>query len=307
MQRVLSKHTSTNSSEDALNVPLRFTAEISGPEDGPAVILIHGFPDHNQTFRRQTRALNDAGFRTIAPMLRGYEVSSQRPGNDYHILALADDVLAWMRDLDIDTAHLVGHDWGALISYAVAVRNPERVRSLSLLAVSGLREYLACLVRHPVQFKNSWYMFLFQLPFIAHSTLRADDLALIDRLWADWSPGWEDPERESMIAGVKKVFREPGVVEAAVAYYRSLFDFITPAGLTGFRALLEPIRVPTLALTGARDGCLDTRMFDTLTEDPNKYSRGLRVERIAEAGHFVHLERPDEVNRILLEFLNQHR
>lgn len=291
--------------------PVRFSADVQGEDASEAVLLIHGFPDTYQTFRRQSAALNDAGFRTIAPMLRGYEPSSQHPANDYHMLKIAEDVLAWLDDLNIERAHLVGHDWGAIIAYAATARFPERVRSLTLLAVPGIREYLTCLVQHPGQFKNSWYMFLFQLPFIAHNSLRADDLALIERLWADWSPGWTDSddldletlkERGDRIAEVKHAFRQPGVVEAAIAYYRSLFDFITPAGLKSFRTLLGKITVPTLAITGANDGCLDTRMFDTMVGTEN-YSGGLRVERLADAGHWLHLEQPESVNRLLLEFL----
>ena len=227
---------------------------IEGPADGTPVLLLHGFPDHNQTFRRQHAALNAAGYRTIAPMLRGYEPASQLPDNDYHILSLAEDVPALLDALEIESAHLVGHDWGALIVYVAAARYPERVRKLSLLAVPGVREYLAGLIQHPTQLGQSWYMFLFQLPFIAHFVFRTNDYAMIPQLWDNWSPDWRDtndPERAEIIAAAHAAFRDPGVAEAAIAYYRSLFDFLTPRGLASFRALLGRIPVPVLAITGA--------------------------------------------------------
>ncbi|MCR9142018.1 MAG: alpha/beta hydrolase [bacterium] len=284
---------------------LRFTADMR-KSAGPSVLFIHGFPDTFHSFRGQSAALHAAGFQTIAPMLRGYEPSSQHPTNDYHADSLAEDLRDWLDDLGIERAHLIGHDWGAIVAYAAASRFPERVRSLSLLAVPGIREYLKCLVRYPGQFRRSWYMFLFQLPLIARRRLAADDLALIDRLWAEWSPGWFDemhPEqRAERLAEVKTAFRRPGVVNAAIAYYRAIFDFYTPAGLRGFRTLLGKIQAPTLAITGANDGCLDTRMFDRMTAS-RAYSGGLRVERLRNAGHWLHLEQPAAVNRLLLEFL----
>ncbi|MEQ9364114.1 MAG: alpha/beta hydrolase [Leptospirales bacterium] len=280
---------------------LRYTAEVLDAS-GPAVLFIHGFPDTYRSFRAQAAALNAAGFRTVAPMLRGYEPSSQHPTNDYHARHLAEDVRVWLDELEIEKAHLVGHDWGAIVAYAAASRFPERVGSLSLLAVPGILEYLKCLARYPSQFRRSWYMFLFQLPYIARRALARDELALIDRLWGEWSPDWNDPERGDRLAEIKNAFRRPGVIEAAIAYYRSIFDCLTPTGFQSFRTLLGKIHAPTLAITGENDGCLDTRMFDFMADGGN-YAGGLRVQRLENAGHWLHLERPEAVNRLLLEFL----
>ncbi len=268
----------------------------------PAALLIHGFPDTSRGFSAQTKALNTAGFRTLTPTLRGYEAASLRPDNDYHAHSLAADVPGWLDAAGIERAHLIGHDWGAIVAYAAAVRFPERVASVTLLAVPGIFEFLQALIRYPGQFRKSWYMFLFQLPYRAHSALRENDFALIDRLWADWSPGLAAAGRDERVAHIKQAFREPGVVEAAVAYYRAIFDFYTPAGLRSFRTLLGNIEAPVLAITGEDDGCLDTRMFDAMPRN-SRYRGGVRVERIKSAGHWLHLEQPDAVNALILEFL----
>ena len=135
---------------------IRFSADIEGPDDGEAVFLIHGFPDHRTSFRDTVPALVAAGYRTIAPTLRGYEASSQHNDNDYHVNALSEDVFAWMDDLGIESAHVVGHDWGAVIGYAAAARRPERIRSFVSLAIPGIRDFLRGLVMYPRQLLNSY-------------------------------------------------------------------------------------------------------------------------------------------------------
>ncbi len=282
------------------NHNLRFTADIDGPDDGPAVLLLHGFPDTRHSFHKLVPALNTAGFRTIAPTIRGYEVSSQSLENDYHMSAVAGDVFAWLDELSIERAHLVGHDWGALIAYAAAARRPERFLSFTSLAIPGLRDYFCSLVTYPEQILKSWYILLFQLPFLAEHALKNDDYALINKLWDDWSPGWKYSADE--LETVKAAFRSPGVPGAAVSYYRALLDFLSAAGRDSYELLFGPVNVPTLALTGAKDGCLDTRMFDTMFEWEN-FPEGLRVERVDGAGHFLHRERPAVVNELIVEFL----
>ena len=140
----------------------------------------------------------------------------------------------------------------------------------------------------------------FQLPFLAEYAVRRHDFAFIEKLWQDWSPGWKYPAE--FIARVKETFRQPGVVEAALAYYRALPDFITAAGRASFHLVSSQVHVPTLAITGANDGCLDSEIFDTLLKKEN-FPRGLRLERIAGAGHFVHREKPEAIISLLREWL----
>jgi pimeloyl-ACP methyl ester carboxylesterase len=273
--------------------PLRFTACARG--EGPLVVLLHGFPDHPVSFRHQLPALAGAGFRAVAPFLRGYEPTSQPARRDYGVGSLAADVVAWLDHLEVDRAHLVGHDWGAIVAYATAAVAPERVRSVVGMAVPpfGRRPTVnaALAVR---QMRRSWYMAWLQVPRLAERSLRSGDGRLLRRLWSDWSPGYRPGDAEW--AELLATMSAPGVIDAAVSYYRT--NLRRPGRLL---RLMRPGPVPVLALTGADDGCVDTRIYDTLR--PDDFPGGLTVERVAGAGHWLHLERPAHVNGLLIDWL----
>jgi pimeloyl-ACP methyl ester carboxylesterase len=279
---------------------LRASARALG--EGPAVLCLHGFPDHDASFRQQLGPLAEAGHRAVAPLLRGYEPSSQpsRRVADYHPLQVASDVVAWARQLgDGSPIHLVGHDWGAIVSYLACALEPGLFRSLSTLAVPPFHAMEAGIRRHPGQLRNSWYIFFFQLRGLADRVVAARDLAFIERLWRDWSPGWSwDP---SDMAALKRRFREPGVLWSALAYYRATLHPLLGDSREMRRLSAEPIPVPTLAITGARDGCMDTRMYDYV--DSKLFPHGYRMERIEGAGHFAHQEKPQAVNELLLDWI----
>ncbi len=243
---------------------LTFSALEQG--SGPVVLCLHGFPDHARSFRFQLPALAGGGFRAIAPTLRGYEPSSQPPDGDYHIVRMAEDVVGWLDDLGEKRVHLVGHDWGAVIAYAVCALAPARFRSLTTLAIPHPgRLFSEGIRRHPGQLRNSWYMFFFQLRGLADFAVEARDWALIEKLWRDWSPGWELPADE--MAAVKRTLAQPGVKRAALGYYRASFGLPSPAARETRKLAESKIPLPTLALTGARDGCMDTRLHDVLMVD----------------------------------------
>jgi pimeloyl-ACP methyl ester carboxylesterase len=280
---------------------LSFSALTRG--SGPTVLCLHGFPDCMRSFRHQLPALASAGFRAIAPTLRGYEPSSQPRDGDYHIVRMAEDVVAWIDDLGLERVHLVGHDWGAVIGYAVAALAPERFDSLTTLAVphpgrmqsDGLRQL-------PSQLRNSWYMFFFQLRGLSDAVVEARDWAFIEKLWRDWSPGWTAPAEE--LAAVKRTLAQPGVKKAALSYYRHAFSFLSSAARETRSLLISEIPVPTRAFTGALDGCMDTRMHDIAMRKED-FPAGLEVARVQGAGHFLHQEKPDEINRQLLDWLSR--
>ncbi len=281
---------------------LRFSARTAGA--GPAVLCLHGFPDHMDSFRHQLPALATAGYRAIAPMMRGYEPSSQPADGDYHVVRMAEDVVAWVDELGGEPVHLVGHDWGAVIGYAAAALAPDRFCSLTTLAIphpgrmqsDGLRAL-------PSQLRKSWYIAFFQLRGLADAVVSARDWAFIEKLWRDWSPGWDAPAGD--LASLKRTLAQPGVKRAALAYYRALPDQRSAAARETQRLVESPIHVPTLALTGALDGCMDTRLHDIAMRNED-FPGGLSVVRVEGAGHFLHQERPDEVNRTLLEWIGRH-
>jgi len=270
---------------------------------GAPVLCLHGFPDHARSFRFLLPALAEAGFRGIAPTLRGYDPRSQPGDHDYHLLRMAEDLLAWIDELGAGPAHVVGHDWGAVISYLAAAMAPERFSSLCTLAIAHPgRMQRELIYRRPSQLRKSWYMFYFQLKGWAERALERDDWALLERLWRDWSPGFELPADE--LLAIKQTFARPGVKAAALAYYRAMFEVLAEPNRVAQRWLAAPIQVRTLALSGALDGCMDTRLHDDLMHAED-FPKGLQVLRLEGAGHFLHLEKPGEVNGAILGFLQE--
>ncbi len=286
------------------NGSLEFTAYACGleaNEGNPLVICLHGFPDNARSFRFQLPALADAGYRAIAPTLRGYEPSSQPMDNDYSVATLARDVVAWLDELGEEKAHLVGHDWGAIITYVAGALAPERFHSLTTIAVPHAARFAQGIPKVPKQLINSWYMNFFQLRGIAEIAVQRNDWALIRRLWKNWSPDFDLPDDEW--ATLRATFAEPGVKTAMLSYYRQNASPRIMLGLKKTEATsLTTVPVRTLAITGADDGCIDTRLYDHvfLEED---FPEGFRIERIQNAGHFTHQEKPDAINRLLLDWL----
>ena len=286
------------------NGPLTFTAFASGFDknpDGPVVICLHGFPDNARSFRFQLPALADAGYRGIAVTMRGYEPSSQPTDNDYSLATLARDVVAWIDELGVDRVHLLGHDWGAAVTYVAGALAPERFESLATIAVPHAARFPDGIKKVPRQASRSWYMSFFQLRGIAEFAVERNDWALVKRLYKTWSPGLDLSDDDW--ANLRSTFAAPGVKKAMLAYYR---QNVSPGVLLGWKkteaAALTTVPVRTLAVTGEDDGCMDTRLYDHVFHDDD-FPNGVRVERIHGAGHFVHQECPDEINELLLDWM----
>ena len=279
---------------------LTFSARVSGPTDGELVVFVHGFPDEASTFDHQLSALGEAGYRCIAPTIRGYEPSSQPLDNDYSLMTLAGDVVGWLDALGHQQAHVVGHDWGAAITHTLATHHGGRVRSAAALAVPPIPRIPAALKHVPRQLKLSWYMTFFQIPGVPEASLQARDWALLRWFWPRWSPGLQAPE--SLVAS----FRRPGVLAAALEYYR---QNATPPLLLGLQSNpateIRPAGAPMLILHGERDGCMDARLFEhaVVAED---FPHGVRREALPGVGHFLHLESPDLVTGLLLDWVSEH-
>lgn len=284
------------------NGPLTFTGLSQG--EGPLVLLLHGFPDHARSWRHQLPVLADAGYRAVAMNLRGYEPSSQPSDGDYSRETIATDVIGFLDELGTDTVHLVGHDWGAVITYTAGARAPERFKSLTTLAVPHVGRFLTETIKYPRQLRLSWYMALFQLPGLADYIVERNDFAFIRMLWRKWSPEWDIPEDE--LLQVIETLRAPGVRRAALAYYRAaLSPRSFPISRKARAAACYQVPVPTLAMTGESDGCIDTHVFQKLM-NPDDFPRGLDVQRISGAGHFPHQEKPHRVNELLLAWIRKN-
>jgi pimeloyl-ACP methyl ester carboxylesterase len=265
--------------------------------EGPLVIAAHGFPDEPGTFRAQLPALVGAGFTVVLPTLRGYAPSSVPRSGRYEPAAVARDLLAIADHYSPDApARIVGHDWGAVAAFALAAMAPTRVSHLVTMAVPHLRAVLPRFATR-AQLRRSWYTGLFQLPVAAEIALSANDFALIERLWRDWSPGYRASADE--LGAVKDAIR--GREGPVLAYYRAFFSPRAIFDPTA-RSLLAPVRVPSLHLHGVDDGCVG---IECVEGAERFYEAPYELVRVEGAGHFLQRERPAEVNDALLAFLGR--
>ncbi|MGI8756140.1 MAG: alpha/beta fold hydrolase [Acidimicrobiales bacterium] len=268
--------------------------------DGPLALCVHGFPDAPWTWRYLLEALAEAGYRAVAPFLRGYAPTEVPADGLYQPGAIAADINALHAALGGDAdAVLVGHDWGALATYGAVAHQPRRWRRAVAASVPPPATVAKAFFDYD-QLRRSWYMFFFQSPF-AEGVVAMDDLAFLDRLWADWSSGHDAGED---LPRVKDCLRDPANLAAALGYYRASIgagprsadlDAIEAAGAT-------PIDIPMLYLHGADDGCMGVGLVDDGVL-ASLVAAESRVEIVADAGHFLHLERPEVVNRLIVDFV----
>jgi len=277
---------------------LRFTYFEAGPADGPLALCMHGFPDTAHTWRHLLPQLADAGYHAVAPFLRGYAPTEIPADGSYDTGTLALDAAALHEALGgASDAVLIGHDWGALLTYPAAAHHPERWAKIVTLAVPppaslgfGFFDF--------GQLRRSFYVFLFQTA-VAELAVSLDDHAFLDRLWADWSPGYDGTWD---LARVKESIGSDANLSAAIGYYRATFAGPPddPAAAAAQAAGESPAPQPTLYLHGTADGAMGIDVIGPVTEHLGAGSELVVVEG---AGHFLHLEQPALVNDHILRFL----
>jgi pimeloyl-ACP methyl ester carboxylesterase len=262
--------------------------------EGSLVLLLHGFPQFWYQWRHQIPALVEAGFRVVAPDMRGYNLSDKPHGvRAYRVELLARDVERLILACGEGTADVVGHDWGAIAAWIAAMRHPDRVGRLAILNVPHPARFLDGLLS-PMQLLRSSYMFFFQIPRLPEEVIRAGDFALLR------SALGRDPIRPEALTAEDieryiEAIARPGALTATINYYRALLRY--PAGT---RALLQRVEAPVLVIWGERDRFLSRR----LAEPPRLWVPNLvRVKRLPDASHWVAEDRPLEVNTLLLDFL----
>jgi pimeloyl-ACP methyl ester carboxylesterase len=266
---------------------------------GPLALCLHGFPDTAHTWRHLLPELADGGYRAVAPFMRGYSPTGLAPDGCYSLGALAADANALHDALDADQAAvLIGHDWGAEAAYGAAAFAPQRWSRLVTLAIPPLSMDPGLFSDYD-QLKRFFYMYFFTQPG-AEEAVAADDMAFLDRLWADWSPGYDAAQD---LARVKESLREPENLAAAVAYYPASLG-AAPESCSKFeaeqRAVAETAPQPTLYLHGARDGCIGA---DLVADAADRLSPESRFAVVDEVGHFLHLEDPARINGEILSWL----
>lgn len=280
-----------NRSEPIPTNGIRLHAFQAGPVDGPLTILLHGFPEDHTCWRHQVGPLVETGLRVIAPDQRGYGLSDKPEAvASYTLDILAADVLGLIDAGGGSKARLVGHDWGGVVAWWVAITHPDRVERLAILNAPhplAIRRYLWT---HPLQWLKSWYVFFFQIPKLPEANFRRGDWRpLVRALRASSRPGTFNDED---IARLKESWSRPGAIRAMIQWYRAMIRH-PPRTSAGPR-----VRVPTLILWGDRDRFLGRGIADASL----KFCDEGRLERFPEATHWLHREEPDRVNRLLIEF-----
>ena len=257
--------------------------------DGPLIVLLHGFPEFWFSWRLQIAPLAAAGFRVVAPDLRGYNLSSRPEGVEaYSSTRLAADIRGLIRELGAESALLVGHDWGGTVAWATAMNHPEVVDRLAILNAAHPRRLNEGL-KHPNQLRKLWYFFFFQPPGLPERTVRARNWRFFRRYQRDARPPYTPQETERYVES----WSQPGAAAAIINYYRAAVKESKQV-----QAQLRPIAAPTLVIWGERDRYLGPKLAEPDRDDvPN-----LRVERLPEASHWVHHDEPERVTRLLTDF-----
>jgi pimeloyl-ACP methyl ester carboxylesterase len=251
--------------------------------EGRPVILLHGFPDSGRLWRHQVPALAQAGFQVIVPDLRGYGRSGKPADVEaYSLLMLAGDVQAVLADLNVTRAHVVGHDWGAALGWALAAFAPGSVDHLAVMSVG----HPATFRRTMQQREKSWYMLLFQFAGVAERWLSGDG-------WANFRAWTGHPDADQVIADLEA----NGSLTPGLNWYRAN---LPPESWVDPPLQFPPVQAPTMGIWSTGDGALTEVQ---MTDSAQNVAGPWRYERLDGPGHWMQLEAPAEVNALLLDFL----
>ncbi|MFN2594345.1 MAG: alpha/beta fold hydrolase [Actinomycetota bacterium] len=252
--------------------------------EGDPVLLLHGFPDSSRLWRNQIPALVGEGYRAIAPDLRGFGESEKPEGVDaYSILNVLGDLSALCDELGVESAHIVGHDWGAGVAWGFASIFPDRTRTVTALSVGHPTSFRGA---GPEQVMASWYMFLFQFEGVAEELLSRNDWEFL-RAWTHEAGDFDQ---------YLKDLSRPGALTAGLNWYRANAQ---PEGWVGEPLALPPIQAPAMGIWSSGDFALTEKQ---MIESERFVAGPWRYERIEGASHWIPLDAPDKLTDLLLDF-----
>ena len=262
--------------------------------DGPLVVLLHGFPEFWYGWRKQIAPLVEAGFRVVAPDLRGYNLSSKPDRyTDYTADKLATDIRGLIHELGAESATIIGHDWGGTAAWTLAMNHPEVVDRLVVLNAAHPRRLSEGLF-HPRQLLRSWYFFYFQFPGLPERRARLWHWRFFKRFLRDARP----PYTEDELARYVDAWSQPGAAKSIIDYYRAAVRLSSKQGE------IRPITAPTLVIWGEGDRYLGPELAEPHHDDVPTLAR---VERLPNASHWVHHDEAERVNELLVDFLSPTR
>lgn len=263
----------------------------AGPQEGPLLILLHGFPEFWYGWRHQIDAFAGAGFRVVVPDQRGYNLSDKpKDVAAYSLDQLSKDVIGLIDEAGHEKAYLVGHDWGAAVSWWTANRHPEKIIRLGILNAPHHKVMGQHLRRNRVQRRRSWYMFFFQLPWLPEMLMRLGNWSVAVRLLR--MTGKTDTFSEADFDMYRQAWARPKAMTSMMNWYRAMMK------VKAVRPADPRIHVPTLMLWGALDSALGSEMAQPSID---LCDQG-RLIMLSEATHWVQHDAALQVNDLLLEF-----
>lgn len=265
-------------------------AEI-GPADGPLVVMLHGFPQFWYSWRDIAPRLADAGFRVVAPDQRGYNFSSKR--GPFTVTALTQDIVNLVNALGQPRAHIVGHDWGGAIAWALGSARPEVVDRLAVINLPHLKSFFTAALRgNLTQLAKSYYIGLIQIPRLPEAALSANGFRGMKKALTDSAlPGTYSDE---VLQRYVSAWAKPGALRAMLGWYRAI---PAQAARNQLQPYMQAIAARTLVLFGEKDVALDVRVaVEGMKDVPNG-----RLVRFPDNSHFLPEERPAEVADLLVE------
>lgn len=277
---------------------LTFDVDDTGARDGEVVVLLHGWPQDRTSWHAVAPRLTDAGLRVLAPDLRGYSPGARPPRHlDYEITELVDDVLALLDEAGVDQAHIVGHDWGGALAWAISGRHPERVTTLTVLSTPS-PSGLAHGIRHGDQLKHSWYMAVFALPVLPVLFFRFFAQQILEKIGMPKERAAHDAQR----------LRARGAAEGTFNWYRAALSptliWRNRRTKGGPRRSVHRPAVPTAYMWGAKDPAFSAAAtnytVNQLRERAGEHPDLVHTLEL-DTGHWLMETHPERVAEVVLD------
>lgn len=264
---------------------IRLHTILAGPQDGKPVFLLHGFPEAWFGWEKQIEPLVQAGFRVIVPDQRGYNLSDKPTGIDqYKMAVLVNDILGLADQLGHEQFYLAGHDFGAMVSWSLALRAPERIRRMAIANVPHPSVFRSYLKNHPAQMLKSWYAMFFQIPGLPERFVKGGNWKFLVGAMPDY---WGEVEYDRY----RKAWSQPGAITAMINWYRATF------GRRGSPRKSNTIQPPTLIIWGKKDPHLSYQMAPLSLE----FCQDGKLVYFEDASHWVQHDKAPEVSQLLID------